>query len=201
MHRTVYAYTHDQWARSSHEVPVAERAEHSGGAAIWLTGLSCAGKTTLGSSICRLLRSRGRRVELLDGDDMRRLLSKDLGFTPCERRENIRRIGFVAELLARNGVIAVVSAISPYRGLRNEIRCRIGNFIEVYVNAPIEICESRDVKGLYRKARAGNLRSFTGIDDIYEPPVRPEVECRTDRETVEESTAKVVDFFESIRLG
>lgn len=132
---------------------------------------------------------------------MRRLLSKDLGFTPCERRENIRRIGFVAELLARNGVIAVVSAISPYRGLRNEIRCRIGNFIEVYVNAPIEICESRDVKGLYRKARAGNLRSFTGIDDIYEPPVRPEVECRTDRETVEESTAKVVDFFESIRLG
>jgi adenylyl-sulfate kinase len=132
-------------------------------------------------------------VELLDGDIVRQHLSKDLGFSKHDRDENIRRIGFVAELLTRNGVIVLVSAISPYRSVREEVRARIGNFLEVYVNAPLETCEHRDVKGLYRRARAGELHHFTGLDDPYEPPVAPEIECHTDRETLAESTAKVLD--------
>lgn len=154
----------------------------STGATIWLTGLSGAGKTTIAQALAETLRSRGLPVEVLDGDVVRQYLSKGLGFSKEDRDENIRRIGFVAQLLTRNGVYTIVSAISPYRAVRREVRSMIGRFVEVYVNAPLEVCESRDVKGLYAKARAGVIRGFTGIDDPYEAPEQAEVECRTDRD-------------------
>lgn len=163
---------------------------------IWLTGLSSAGKSTLGEGLRDRLCGRGHKVETLDGDVVRQRLCKDLGFSKRDRDENIRRIGFVAEILARNGIIVIVSAISPYRAARDEVRSRIADFVEVYVNAPIEICQHRDVKGLYRRARAGDLREFTGIDDPYEPPLQPEVECRTDLETVEEGVQKILDHIQ-----
>jgi adenylylsulfate kinase len=166
------------------------------GVTIWFTGLSSAGKTTISHAVCGLLRAKGHRVELLDGDVVRTELCKDLGFTQAERNENIRRIGFVADLLTRNGVIAIVSAISPYRATRDEMRSRIGDFIEVYVNAPLAICEARDVKGLYRKARSGLLPQFTGLDDPYEPPLAPEIECRTDREALPESVDRVIQYLD-----
>lgn len=167
------------------------------GLTVWFTGLSSAGKTTLSRAVYERLRARGHRAELLDGDEVRRNLSRGLGFSKEDRNENVRRIGFVAEILTRNGVIALVSAISPYREARDELRGRSSNFLEVYVNAPIEICEGRDVKGLYRKARSGELQRFTGIDDPYEPPLSPDVECRTDRETIVESAEKIVDAVEA----
>jgi adenylylsulfate kinase len=135
---------------------------------------------------------------MLDGDVVRQRLCKDLGFSKKDRDENIRRIGFVAEILSRNGVIVIVSAISPYRELRQEVRRAVDTFVEVYVNAPLEVCERRDVKGLYRKARAGEIRGFSGIDDPYEPPLEPEVECRTDLESVDESVAKILDYVEPL---
>lgn len=165
---------------------------NSRGVAVWFTGLSGAGKTTLSRWVAEQLRRHGCKVEILDGDEVRRHLTRGLGFSKPDRDENIRRIGYVAHLLARNGVIVLVAAISPYREVRDEVRAQIGDFIEVYVNAPLEVCEQRDAKGLYRKARSGELRGFTGVDDPYEPPPSPEVECRTDRETVEESGAKVL---------
>lgn len=119
-------------------------------------------------------------------------MTKGLGFSKEDRDENIRRIGFVAQLLTRHGVIVIVSAISRYREIRDEVRHKIGRFVEVYVNAPLAVCEQRDVKGLYKRARAGEIRNFTGIDDPYELPLNPEVECRTDLETIEESAAKVL---------
>jgi adenylyl-sulfate kinase len=170
------------------------------GLTVWLTGLSGAGKTTLSAAVHQHFSVRGRRVELLDGDEIREFLSKDLSFSKADRDENIRRIGYVAELLTRHGVITLVSVISPYRAARNAVRARIPAFVEVYVNAPLAVCESRDVKGLYRKARAGVIKCFTGIDDPYEPPLHPEVECRTDLESVAESAAKVI-FAIDRRLG
>jgi adenylylsulfate kinase len=167
------------------------------GVTVWFTGLSGAGKTTISESVERELRARGAKVESLDGDVVRQNLTRGLGFSKADRDENIRRIGFVAHLLSRNGVFVLVSAISPYREIRDENRARIGDFIEVYVNAPLEVCERRDAKGLYRKARAGEIKGFTGIDDPYEPPLRPEVECRTDLESVEASAAKVLAAMES----
>ena len=161
------------------------------GLTVWFTGLSGAGKTTLSQEMERRLAAGGYPVESLDGDVVRLRLSKGLGFSKADRDENIRRIGFVAELLTRHGVVVLVSAISPYREIRDEVRRQIGRFVEVYVNAPLEICEQRDQKGLYKRARAGELRGFTGIDDPYEPPLNPEVECHTELETVEESAAKV----------
>ncbi|MDP2996221.1 MAG: adenylyl-sulfate kinase [Bryobacterales bacterium] len=161
------------------------------GLTVWFTGLSGAGKTTLSQALERRLAAGGYPVESLDGDVVRQRLSKGLGFSKADRDENIRRIGFVAELLTRHGVVVLVSAISPYREIRDEVRRQIGRFVEVYVNAPLEICEQRDQKGLYKRARAGELRGFTGIDDPYEPPLNPEVECHTDLETVERSAAKV----------
>jgi len=172
-----------------------QRRKHSGvgtGLTVWFTGLSGAGKSTLCRAVYERLWAKGLRVEMLDGDEMRRHLTSDLGFSRIDRDENIRRIGFVAEMLARNGVIALVSVISPYRTVRDEIRSKTVNFVEVYVNAPLEVCEARDPKGLYRKARAGEIRGFTGVDDPYEAPLRPEVECRTDLETVSESVGKIL---------
>jgi adenylyl-sulfate kinase len=162
------------------------------GLTVWLTGLSSAGKTTISRSVHESLQARGERVEWLDGDAMRLCLSAGLGFTKNDRAENIRRIGFVAELLTRNGVIVLVSAISPYRALRDEMRRRIGNFMEVYVQAPLEVCEQRDVKGIYLRARARQIKHVTGLDDPYEPPLAPEIVCPTYREAAEDSAARVL---------
>ncbi|MGA3052702.1 MAG: adenylyl-sulfate kinase [Candidatus Korobacteraceae bacterium] len=162
------------------------------GLIVWFTGLSGAGKTTISEAVRTELLARHLRVEVLDGDAVRKDLSKDLGFTRAGRDENIRRIGYVAGLLARNGVIVLVSAISPYRAGREEIRRRFGRFVEVFVNAPLDVCVERDPKGLYKKARAGLLMNLTGVDDPYEPPISPEVECCTDRESVEDSVTKVL---------
>jgi len=162
------------------------------GATIWFTGLSGAGKTTISKSVQQRLCEAGYRVESLDGDVVRQMLTKGLGFSKADRDENIRRIAFIAHLLSRNGVLVLVAAVSPYREIRQEVRAKIGDFLEVFVNAPIEVCEQRDVKGLYAKARAGEIKGFTGIDDPYEPPVQPDVECRTNLESVEESVEKVL---------
>ncbi|MCY7286359.1 MAG: adenylyl-sulfate kinase [Cyanobacteria bacterium CAN_BIN43] len=169
-----------------------EQERNMGGVTVWFTGLSGAGKTTIRMAVEQELRAQGHKVEVLDGDIVRENLTKGLGFSKADRDENIRRIGFVSHLLTRNGVIVLVSAISPYRDIRDEVRGRIGDFVEVFVNAPLEVCEERDVKGLYKRARAGELKQFTGIDDPYEAPLSPEIECRTDLETLEESTEKVL---------
>jgi adenylylsulfate kinase len=166
------------------------------GLTLWLTGLSGAGKTTISDALEIVLRERGCKLERLDGDIVRENLTKGLGFSKADRDTNIRRIGFVSHLLTRNGVIALVSAISPYRDIRQEVRETIGDFVEVYINAPLNVCESRDVKGLYARARAGEIKHFTGIDDPYEAPINPDIECRTDLESVEESVAKILAYLE-----
>jgi adenylylsulfate kinase len=154
--------------------------------------LSSAGKSTIASLVYAELRNLNYAVEWLDGDAMRQSLCKGLGFSKSDRDENVRRIGLLAELLNRNGIIVLVSAISPYRAGRNEVRQLIEGFIEVYVQAPMSVCEHRDTKGIYRKARSGQLTGVTGIDDPYEPPEVPELVCATDCETPAESAAKVL---------
>ncbi len=168
------------------------------GVTIWFTGLSGAGKTTITQALAEELRTREVNFEILDGDIVRQNLTKGLGFSKEDRDENIRRIGFVSHLLTRNGVIVLVSAISPYRAIRDEVRQKIGDFIEVFVNAPLNVCEDRDVKGLYKRARAGEIKGFTGIDDPYEPPENPEIECRTDLEELAESVGKVLNKLEEM---
>ncbi|RCJ36847.1 adenylyl-sulfate kinase [Nostoc punctiforme NIES-2108] len=168
------------------------------GVTVWFTGLSGAGKTTICQFVEKELRIQGYRVEVLDGDAVRQNLCKGLGFSKEDREENIRRIGFVAHLLARNNVIVLVSAISPYREIREEVRQMTPFFIEVYVNASLEVCEQRDVKGLYKRARAGKIKHFTGIDDPYEIPLSPEVECKTNQESVAESATKVLEKLEEL---
>lgn len=165
------------------------------GVTLWLTGLSGSGKTTIAQEVQRELKAHSCLVELLDGDMMRTHLSKELGFSKEDRDTNVRRIGFVASLLSRNGVVAIVSAISPYRAVRDEIRSMTENFIEVYVKASLEVCEARDVKGLYAKARSGEIKNFTGIDDPYEEPLAPEVVCCTTEESIEESVAKIIALY------
>jgi adenylylsulfate kinase len=162
------------------------------GATVWTTGLSGSGKTTIARDLEKRLRERGVKVEILDGDIVRTNLSKGLGFSEEDRNTNIRRIGFVANLLSRNGVIAITAAISPYRSIRDEVRESTERFVEVYVEAPLEVCESRDVKGMYAKARAGEIKGFTGIDDPYDEPLNPEVVCHTASETVAQSVDKIV---------
>ena len=161
------------------------------GFTLWFTGLSGAGKSTISERIYDRLKTEGAKVELLDGDIVRTHLSKGLGFSKEDRDTNVRRIGFVSELLSRNGVIALVAAISPYREIREEVRGRIGNFVEVYVHCPIEVLADRDVKGLYRKALAGEIDSFTGVSDPYEPPANPEVAVDSSKESVDTSVDKV----------
>jgi len=165
--------------------PSISRAE---GLTVWLTGLPSAGKTTLAAALEKRLLAEGHRVEVLDGDVMRTRLTKGLGFSPEDRDENIRRIGFVAHLLSRNGVIAVVPVISPYRSVRDEIReLHDGRFFEVHVATPVGVCAERDVKGLYARQRAGELSGLTGVDDPYEPPVSPELVLHTETSTLDES--------------
>ncbi|MEQ8968986.1 MAG: adenylyl-sulfate kinase [Coleofasciculus sp. C1-SOL-03] len=168
------------------------------GVTIWFTGLSGAGKTTITQALAKTLQEKECKLEVLDGDIVRQNLTKGLGFSKEDRDENIRRIGFVSHLLTRNGVIVLVSAISPYRAIREEVRQKVGDFLEVYVNAPLATCEERDVKGLYKRARAGEILGFTGIDDPYEPPLNPEVECRTDLEELSESVTKVLQKLEEL---
>ena len=165
---------------------------------LWFTGLSGSGKTTISEALEPELKRRGCKVEILDGDVVRTNLSKGLGFSQEDRDTNIRRIGFVAHLLSRNGVAAMTAAISPYRAIRDEIRAMEPNFVEVYVTAPLEVCEGRDVKGLYAKARAGEIKGFTGIDDPYEEPLNPEIICYTEQESVEESVKKVLNKLEQL---
>ena len=161
------------------------------GFTLWFTGLSGAGKTTLARRMEAILRERGLKVELLDGDVVRTNLSKGLGFSKEDRDTNIKRIGFVCKLLARNGVAAIGAAISPYREVRDYVRQDIGDFVEVYVRCPLDVLIQRDIKGLYKKALAGEIANFTGVSDPYEEPLNPEVVVDSDKETVEESVAKV----------
>jgi adenylylsulfate kinase len=146
------------------------------GVTVWLTGLPSAGKTTLARDLEKRLLDEGHRVEVLDGDLVRTYLTADLGFSRRDRDENVRRIGFVAHLLSRNGVVVLCSVISPYRAARDEIReLHAGRFLEVHVSAPVEVCARRDVKGLYARQRAGDITGLTGVDDPYEPPLAPEL--------------------------
>jgi len=182
------------------KVAAVQRAERNGheGRVVWLTGLSASGKSTISTDLERELFNHGRHVYVLDGDNIRHGLCSDLGFSALDRTENIRRIGEVAKLFADAGIICVTAFISPYRSDRDLVR-RImppGQFVEVYVNAPIEVCEQRDPKGLYAKARAHQIKDFTGVSAPYEPPVHPELEVRTDQLTVAESVARILDYLE-----
>ncbi|WP_051039752.1 adenylyl-sulfate kinase [Synechococcus sp. PCC 7336] len=161
---------------------------------LWFTGLSGSGKSTVSMPVARALKEAGCKVEVLDGDIVRTNLSKGLGFSKEDRDTNIRRIGFVGGLLSRNGVIAITAAISPYRETRDDIRAETTNFIEIFVDCPIEECARRDVKGLYAKAYAGEIENFTGVSDPYEPPVNPEIVLSTREELVEESVHKVLTY-------
>src|SRR5437868_5288284 len=166
------------------------------GYVLWLTGLSSAGKSTIATELERTLFNLGRHVYVLDGDNIRHGLGADLGFSPEDRAENIRRVGEVAKLFADAGVICITAFISPYRADRDTVRKIIprGRFIEVFVNAPLEVCEERDPKGLYAKARAHEIKEFTGISAPYEPPSAPELVLNTDQLSVSESVAKILDY-------
>jgi adenylyl-sulfate kinase len=172
----------------------------SQGFTVWFTGLSGAGKTTLTNAIVPQLKERGVKIEVLDGDEVRTNLSKGLGFSKEDRDTNIRRIGYVARLLSRNGVGVIVAAISPYRKIRREVRHDIESngaaFVEVFVKASLETLLQRDVKGLYKKAIAGEIAHFTGVSDPYEEPEVPEILVNSDAETVTESAAKIIDHLE-----
>jgi adenylyl-sulfate kinase len=168
------------------------------GCTIWFTGLSGAGKSTITEHLVPMLKARGSKVEVLDGDVVRTNLSKGLGFSKEDRDTNIRRIGFVCHLLTRNGVIAIAAAISPYKSIRDENRALIKDFVEVYVKVSLETCIQRDVKGLYKKALAGEIKEFTGVSDPYEPPDHPEVICETEKETPTESARKIIHKLEEL---
>jgi adenylyl-sulfate kinase len=169
------------------------------GFVLWFTGLSGAGKSTVSQVVAERLRAYGAKFEVLDGDEVREHLSKGLGFSKDDRDQNVRRIGFVCQLLARNGVIAIAAAISPYRAVRDELRARIPNFVEVFAECPLEVLAARDVKGLYRKALAGEIGQFTGVSDPYEPPLSPEVVIRSAEESPEQSADRIWATLE--RLG
>jgi adenylyl-sulfate kinase len=170
------------------------------GFTLWFTGLPCSGKSTLAEIIAPELKRRGRGVEILDGDVVRTNLTKGLGFSKEDRDENIRRIGFVCGLLSKHGAIAISAAISPYRSVRDEVRSKIENFIEVYVDTPLELCIQRDVKGMYKKALAGEMKNFTGISDPYEAPLHPEILIQTQKESPEESAARILGRLERMGL-
>jgi adenylyl-sulfate kinase len=168
------------------------------GFTVWFTGLSGSGKTTLARALEAELRQRGLKVEVLDGDVVRTNLSRGLGFSKEDRDTNIKRIGFVCKLLTRNGVVAIGSAISPYREVRDSIRGDIGRFVEVYCQCPLEVLVDRDVKGLYRKALAGEIANFTGVSDPYEEPLHPEVVVNSGTESPEQSLAKILAKLEEL---
>ena len=168
------------------------------GFTVWLNGMSGAGKSTITEKLARTIRERVGKIEVLDGDVVRTNLSKGLGFSKEDRDTNIRRIGFVCHLLSRNGVPVISAAISPYRAVRDEVRALIGDsFVEVHVDCPLEVLVQRDVKGLYARALRGEIKNFTGVDDPYEPPLRPEVHIRTDLEAPEVSVGRIIAHLES----
>ncbi len=175
----------------------ASKPRYEQGFTIWFTGLSGSGKSTISQALAPILRARGRTVEILDGDEVRENLSKGLGFSKEDRDTNIKRIGYVCKLLSRHGAVAISAAISPYREIRDYNRSQIGNFIEIYCEAPLEELEKRDPKGLYKKARAGEIKGFTGIDDPYEPPLNPEIVVHTATESVQESLDKIIQYLEA----
>jgi adenylyl-sulfate kinase len=171
------------------------------GFVLWLTGLSGAGKSTIASAVAPSLAQRGHRVEVLDGDEVRTNLCQGLGFSREDRDANIARIGYVAGKLAKHGVAVVVAAISPYREARDKIRASVASFVEVHVAAPVSVCAERDVKGLYAKALAGEIKNFTGVSDPYEAPLQPEITLRTERETVEDCVGRVLAWLEAEGLS
>lgn len=185
--------------RASHGQGTRHRMEEAGvrqGFVLWFTGYSGAGKSTIANHVVRQLRMRGVDVELLDGDEVRTHLSKGLGFGKEDRDTNVRRIGWVAGLLSRHGVCAVTAAISPYAAVRDEARKMAEVFVEIFVDAPLEECRQRDVKGLYARADRGEIPNFTGVSDPYEPPENPEVHVHTDRQSPEESAQVVLAYLE-----
>ena len=165
--------------------------DNSSGFTVWLTGLPCSGKSTIAQKLARRLLRRGRRVEVLDGDLVRQSLSHGLGFNREDRDRNIQRVAFVANLLARNDVIVIVAVVSPYRAARDEARRSLQRFFEVHVDCPLSECERRDVKGMYKRARTGELRGFTGVDDPYEVPLDPELTVSTNLQSSDDSAARV----------
>lgn len=187
--------------QADNKITTAQREERNGhrGLVIWLTGLSGAGKTTIATELERQLFAAGKHTYLLDGDNLRHGLCRDLNFSAESRRENIRRAGEVAALFAEAGVIAIAAFISPFRDDREKARqaMAMGRFMEVYVNAPLAVCERRDVKGLYARARAGQLKEFTGVSAPYEPPENPEIELRTDELSVPAAVRRILDYLES----
>ena len=176
-----------------------ERVNGNKSCIVWLTGLSGSGKSTIAVALEKALWSRGVRSYILDGDNIRHGLNKNLGFSPADRTENIRRIGEVAKLFVDAGMIAITAFISPYRADRDQVRALVpeGDFVEVLVDCPLDVCEGRDVKGLYAKARAGQIPEFTGISAPYEPPLEPELTLQTGQQTVEESVAKLLGYLGS----
>ncbi|HEY6444236.1 MAG TPA: adenylyl-sulfate kinase [Candidatus Acidoferrales bacterium] len=181
--------------QSNKERPRKPSSKHF---AVWFTGLPSSGKSTLATLLAEELKKRGHKVEVLDGDAVRQRLSEGLGFSRKDRDENIRRIGLMCGLLTKHGVATLVAAISPYRSARDEVRKSISGFVEVYVKASVQKCIERDVKGLYKKALAGEIKGFTGIDDPYEPPLLPELTIETDVETPKESLARIVSGLEEL---
>jgi len=167
------------------------------GVTVWFTGLPCSGKTTVSQMVAARLRDGGLNVEVLDGDVIRTNLSKGLGFSKADRDTNVRRVGFVCNLLSRNGTVAIAAVVSPYRSIRQELKDNIERFVEVYVSCPVDECKRRDVKGMYAKAMRGEITSFTGVDDPYEEPETADVVLQTDSEDVEESAAKVIAALEA----
>jgi len=175
------------------ELVTDRRIAQAHGFTLWFTGLSGAGKSTIAAAVSKELRDRGIPVEVLDGDEVRQNLSKGLGFSREDRDTNIRRIGYVAKLLARNGVAVITAAISPYRAIRDEVREQIGKFVEVHVKASLDECIRRDTKGLYARALAGEIPQFTGVSDPYEEPLAPELVIDTEREEISDSASRVID--------
>lgn len=170
------------------------------GAVVWFTGLPSSGKSTIAQAVYQRLLDRGVAVELLDGSEVRESLSRGLGFSREDREENVRRIGYVAKLLSRNGVVAICAAVSPYRATRDEVRRNTTGFVEVYVDCPVDVAEARDTDGLYARARRGEIEEFTGVNAPYEPPEAPEVHIRAERESVHEAAWKVLRTLEMIGI-
>ncbi|MBN1756276.1 adenylyl-sulfate kinase [bacterium] len=170
------------------------------GFTLWFTGLPCSGKSTVADAVAERLKKEGFKIERLDGDIVRQSLTRDLGFSEEDRNENIKRVTFVAKLLSRNEVGVLAAFVSPYRSIRQHVREETTNFVEVFVKCPLSVCEKRDVKGMFAKARAGIIKDFTGIDHPFEEPENPEITLETDKETIDESTEKVIKGLREMKL-
>ncbi len=170
------------------------KQKESSGLVLWLTGLPCSGKTTVGRELCKILKSKNLPYKHLDGDIVRKELHSKLGFSKADRNKNVSMVGDLAHSLNDQGNLVVACFVSPYQSSRERNRKKIKKYIEVFINAPVQVCEKRDVKGMYQKARQGKIKNFTGVSDPYEPPLKPELEVRTDRETPRQSAQKIFDY-------